>query len=224
MIFSYKEKKMKMISIIGLMFTFFFFAKAEEVNFDSEKNVEFKNIINMREVLTIQEPKISDKILDTQRSNINKSVDYAILNTIKRCEENNVSYNIIDGLKKLFIYGSSEERSEFLKGHTYYIPSHIQRLPSVDITSFLNEIGNGNKGTRICEQVCVEWGTKQVCIDKNVCDNVCDGSTLVCLVWDPNKLHCAVWGPACHIVCRIISDCHNVPVCKKTEEMCPPNL
>ena len=181
----------------------------------------------MREVLNIQEPKISNKITDTQRSNRSRSVDYAILNTIKRCEENNVSYNIVDGLKKLFIYGSDEERSEFLKGHTYYIPSHIQRLPSVDITSFLNEIGNGNikkGGAGMCEQVCVEWGTEQVCIDKNVCDNVCDGSTLVCLVWDPNKLQCAVWGPSCHIVCRIVSGCHDVPVCKKTEEICSPQL
>jgi hypothetical protein len=218
-------KKNKLIGVIIIMFTFFFFAKAEEVNFDGEKNVEFKNIINMREVLTIQEPKISDKIPDTQRSNINKSVDYAILNTIKRCEENNVSYNIIDGLKKLFIYGSSEERSEFLKGHTYYIPSHIQRLPSVDITSFLNEIGNGNiKGAGMCGQVCVEWGTEQVCIDKNVCNNECDALTLVCIKWDPKKSDCAIWGPACHIVCNIISDCHDVPVCKKTEESCDPHF
>jgi len=164
MIFSCKEGKMKknkVISVCVIIFTFFFFAKAEEVNFDGEKNVELKNIINMREVSNIQEPKISDKIIDNQRSNRSKSVDYAILNTIKHCEENNVSDNIVDGLKKLFIYGSDKEKSEFLKSNEYYIPTHIQRLPSVDITSFLNEIGNRNiKGAGMCEQVCVEWGTK----------------------------------------------------------------
>ena len=106
-------KNNKIISVIGIMFTFFFFAKAEEVNFDGEKNVELKNIINMREVLNIQEPKISNKITDTQRSNRSRSVDYAILNTIKRCEENNVSYNIVDGLKKLFIYEVMKKEVNF---------------------------------------------------------------------------------------------------------------
>jgi hypothetical protein len=93
-------KKNELIGVIIIMFIFFFFAKAEEVNFDGEKNIELKNIINMREVLNIQEPKIGDKIPDTQRSNSSKSIDYTLLDKIKFCEETIVLYNIDGKLGK----------------------------------------------------------------------------------------------------------------------------
>ncbi len=59
---------------------------------------------------------------------------------------------------------------------------------------------------------------------QKICNTVCDVTTLVCLRYNPDKVTCALWGPACHISCKLVPECVNVPVCIKTIEICGPGF
>ncbi|MGC8866951.1 MAG: hypothetical protein ACP5PA_01900 [Elusimicrobiales bacterium] len=45
----------------------------------------------------------------------NRNLDFLIIHTIKYCEKKNISPDITDGLKKLFIHGTVEEKINFLR-------------------------------------------------------------------------------------------------------------
>lgn len=59
----------------------------------------------------------------------------------------------------------------------------------------------------------MKWETKEVCISKEVCEQVCDTTTLICALRNPEKTQCLVWGFACRTICRWKPECTNIPQC-----------
>lgn len=119
----------------------------------------------------------------------------------------------------------------FINSKSYNFPQRLNNLSLKKELTLMTQTqickeGNCNdfeKVNKMYEQVCIKWEMKEVCIDKKVCENICDATTLVCYSFLPSGT-CAVWSPLCHIVCSKIPECFNIPVCVEFQEIFVPNL
>ena len=61
--------------------------------------------------------------------------------------------------------------------------------------------------------VCTAWSSQQVCVPKQVCNNVCDAGAVTCVAVTGGSPICSAGAPICHLICNNTSECHDVPYC-----------
>ena len=113
---------------------------------------------------------------ETVVSGIN--MDYSLMNAINYCEKNGINESITDNLKKLLVYGSEEEKNEFLKPDEYHFPTGFNELRKVDFEDILLL---KNKGY---EQHCWQDNCRMetVCGRKKSCSRFCELVGATCAV------------------------------------------
>lgn len=214
---------MKRTSILIAMFAVIAAAPAAKAQVDFEGNSIKNKIPSLRTIVTELTTNISDNnkalnIAEPQPQAYNlevvaseiKKADNSIKSATEYCKNNNLPI-MENNFKNLLAYGTPEEKRESLKKHE--IPARISLMNNPKKHSGDTFLAARTRGTQKgVNPVCMKWDTQQICVDKEKCDNVCDASALVCVAMGGNGA-CAVWGPACHIVCRIIKDCQDWPVC-----------
>ncbi len=134
------------------------------------------------------------------------------------CEKNKVNYDITDGLRKLLIYGTEEEKESFLSLNKYVLPQRLFKFKAPDInlrsTTYIAKIGS-----KMCEQMCSKLETKTICRDKEIWQTACVFGTVVCYAAAGSS--CGPAGAVCTLVNRIVPECIDVPICIETQrDMC----
>ncbi len=105
--------------------------------------------------------------------------------------------------RKLLIYGTEEEKLQFLKFKSYTLPTRLDKQNKSGVAIYRGET-----------PICIEWEMKDVCINREVCEQIADTTALICVLWSSsNPTVCLIWGFATHTVCRWKPECTQVPVC-----------
>ncbi|MEF3280590.1 MAG: hypothetical protein K6357_06460 [Elusimicrobiota bacterium] len=148
------------------------------------------------------------------------SLNRSIKNTISRCEREKKNPIIIENLKKLFIYGTFEEKMDFINSTSYVFPKRFTNLELKD--GLLLESTKGQL------QVCEETNCRVVedCAIKKRCEVVtgCLCSGIIGLIGvyvckDPviGFIGSAASDPICTLVeeevCEDVKECDNVLKC-----------
>mgnify|MGYP001064623926 CR=1 FL=1 len=117
-----------------------FSGNADVINLEEIKNVEV-SLPSVSNATTINDKKI-------------KEINNSIIRSIKYCEKNKISSSITDGLKRLLLYGTDEEKLSFLNSEDKFtIPQRLSFLKIPEIDNFLN-VSKGQ--IQICEKKTVE--------------------------------------------------------------------
>ncbi|MBI4657063.1 MAG: hypothetical protein HY746_10015 [Elusimicrobia bacterium] len=213
-------KKSKMIVTALTIFFMFSSAKAQEeikIDFDG-RSFRTMNIVEMLKTDISanafempdreSEPEILDKI---DKKEFNKNLDYSIKSAIEYCRKNNIDEFITDNFKKLLVYGTEDEKIEFIKSTKYLFPKKFRSGREVDFNEHLNLESKG------VTPVCIKWEKQEVCVDKEVCETVCVAGAVTCYaITLPSGLPSTVCGAGaavCTLVCKLKPKCTNVPVC-----------
>ncbi len=193
-------------AVITVVFIFSAIISAESV-----ERFEFDGIgdaVSLKDAIDNVDVSISSDIhpvIESLGDKVNvdySTVDYSIINAIKYCEKNEVSNDITDGLKNLLIYGTDEEKLQFLKFKSYTLPTRLDKQNKSGVAIYRG-------GTPIC----IEWEMKEVCISREVCEQVADTTALICVLWNFNKTACLAWDYALRTVCRWKQECTQIPAC-----------
>jgi hypothetical protein len=163
------------------------------------------------------ETEISDKI---GKQEFDKNLDYSIKTAIGYCRKNNIDESITNNFNELLVHGTKDEKYNFIYGDQFsYNQIYGRKIENSQFNMPVIKIPEP-----ICGPTCVEWGTKEVCVDKEVCETVCVAGAVVCYtITLPSGLPSTVCGPGaavCNLVCKLKPNCTNVPVCKKVETTC----
>lgn len=147
------------------------------------------------------------------------SLDYSILNTIKYCDKNRIKDPISSNLKKLLVYGTQEEKKEFLRSPEYTFPTRFVSFGEV-LISF-----NGNKDA---ENEChkVNCRIERVCGFIETCKNVVDVACAATEAAALSSVPAAAWALSAAYAaggvfcvkysekkCETINDCKDVEKC-----------
>jgi len=141
------------------------------------RNKVEKNFFELQSDIKPTIPKLSSTTIITNKRI--KEINNSILNSIKYCEKNNISTTITNGLKKLLVYGSNEEKIFFLNSKDKFIIP--QRFDSFETPDIKNIFIFKNKSY---QTQCYQYNCRmeEVCGLKKSCSRFCQMIGIGCAV------------------------------------------
>jgi hypothetical protein len=183
------------------------------VNFDisnSEINQEIPEI----PAPAIESRKIQDLNIDSMtRENLVKlehRLNFSIKTAINYCNKNHLD-DMRNNFSELLVHGTIKDKNDFVNNPADKYVFHNKKTLGTEIL----EVSSGqSKGGN---PYCVSWGSQQVCVPKQTCNNVCDAGTITCVAVTGGSPICSAGNPICHLICNNTSECHDVPYCTQWE-------
>jgi len=121
---------------------------------------------------------IKDPTLKTKNETKEVNINHAIMSSITYCKKNKIDAQIIEGIEKLLIYGTLQEKEEFLSFKKYFFPSRLEKVKKVNLEDL---ISMKNKGYQLqCWQD--NCRMEKVCDLKKSCSRICQLVGVGCLV------------------------------------------
>ena len=146
-------------------------------------------------------------------------LDWSIKFSIENSKKNNADL-MQENLKKLLVYGTIEEKRSFVYGNEkkYTFPSRIVQGFAADSKSQW-DLKHVSKGI----PACISWGSKEVCVDRQDCKDVCVAGAVVCYavtsIFAVVSTVCGPGAAVCTLTCVIKPECTNIPVCLEMGEV-----
>jgi hypothetical protein len=143
---------------------------------------------------------------------LNSRLDSSIKTAINYCNKNRLD-SLENNFKYLLAQGTIKEKYGFVYNTTNrYAFQKNESLGTAIMQASLGQEKGGNP-------YCVSWGSQQVCVPKQTCNNICDAAAIVCVASTivGGSPICSVAPPICHLICNNTSECHDVPYCTQWE-------
>jgi len=141
---------------------------------------------------------------------LNSRLNSSIKTAISYCNKNRLD-NLGNNFKHLLAQGTIKEKYGFVYNSTNrYAFQKNESLGTAIMQASLGQEKGGNP-------YCVSWGTQQVCIPKQTCNNICDAGAITCVAVTGGSPVCSIGAPVCHLICNNTSECHDVTYCTQWE-------
>lgn len=228
-------KKMRVLAVVAVaVLVAASVAKAGELlNFDGQGNsgfraVSFADMVSGVEIEVAAVPDPVEPVVATEPGNdassqrrvVAEKLDTIIVLSIES-SKNSVPPFARESLKKLLAQGTMEEKLSFVSGNQkkYTFPARIAQGLAVENNDIGSDFHRISKGI----PACVSWGSKEVCVDRQVCKDVCVAGAVTCYaVTSVTGVATTVCGPGaavCTLACIIKPECTSVPVCLEMGEV-----
>ncbi|MBI4350426.1 MAG: hypothetical protein HY550_03210 [Elusimicrobia bacterium] len=192
-------------------------AKAEVVDMDFDKgSFSTEKFMEAVKVQEVDRNGIAARTFSVETGNTDDSqADHAIQATIRQCERNKSNEALTGDLKKLLLYGTTEEKVGFITPEKYIFP---KRLNAFMLDRSFDRLAAKNKSIGNC----VKWESKVVCRDKEIWQTACLAGTVWCFTAAGGS--CGPAGATCALVNRIVSECVPVPYCVEWDSEAIPGF